>query len=83
MTIGAGYAGLMATVRLWKKTQGLPVVITLVNADDTFGERERLHQLAAGQTLRNLPIAGFFARNGRFLMLYLNIEVSNAKNFCV
>ena len=56
IVIGAGYAGLLATIRLAGKTQPNNVEITLVNASATFVERLRLHQLAANQTLKQRPI---------------------------
>src|SRR5262245_68873 len=49
LILGAGYAGLMAALRLAKKSKA---AITLVNASDTFNERVRNHQLAAGQNVR-------------------------------
>src|SRR5215470_14586130 len=48
VVIGAGYAGLLASIRLAGKTRGQNVRITLVNASDRFVERVRLHQFAAG-----------------------------------
>lgn len=57
--LGAGYAGLLATLRLWKKTRRLPVAITLVNREATFGERTRFQQLATGQVLNKRPIVDF------------------------
>ena len=51
VVVGAGYAGLLATVRLAGKTRDRAVDITLVNETDTFVERVRLHQFAAGQTV--------------------------------
>lgn len=54
--IGAGYAGLLATLRLARRTRRQPVVITLVNASDTFVERTRLHQQASGQRVKTLAI---------------------------
>ena len=57
IVIGAGYAGLLASIRLAGKTRGQNVRITLVNASDQFVERVRLHQFAAGLELkpRSLP----------------------------
>jgi NADH:ubiquinone reductase (H+-translocating) len=49
VVIGAGYAGLGAAYRLAADRR---VRVTLVNATDRFVERIRLHQSAAGQTLR-------------------------------
>ena len=56
VVLGAGYAGLLATVRLAGKTRRSNVSITLVNASDTFVERLRLHQLAANQAIQPRPI---------------------------
>ena len=55
LIIGAGYAGTLAALRLAGKTHNQ--TITLTNASDTFVERIRLHQLAAGQApkQRSLP----------------------------
>jgi NADH:ubiquinone reductase (H+-translocating) len=57
VVLGAGYAGLLATMRLARKLRGRPVRITLVNASDTFIERLRLHQFASGQLVpaRSIP----------------------------
>ena len=57
VVVGAGYAGLLATVRLAGKTRDRAVDITLVNETDTFVERLRLHQFAAGQAVaqRSIP----------------------------
>ncbi|GAA4236410.1 NADH dehydrogenase FAD-containing subunit [Streptosporangium album] len=53
VVLGAGYAGLLAAKLAAKRTGAR---ITLVNAGDRFVERVRLHQLAAGQRLRDLPL---------------------------
>jgi NADH dehydrogenase len=61
VVIGAGYAGLVATVRLAgrlkREVQARRVTITLVNAADAFVERLRLHQLAANRPIPDRPIA--------------------------
>lgn len=49
--IGAGYAGVMAALRLAGKDRKRQTEITLVNASDTFVERIRLHQVATNQAL--------------------------------
>ena len=54
--IGAGYAGLLATVRLAGKTRRQNVQITLINPSERFVERLRLHQYAANQPVRQRPI---------------------------
>jgi NADH dehydrogenase len=57
VVLGAGYAGLLCTMRLARKLRGRPVRITLVNAADTFTERLRLHQFATNQPVkwRSIP----------------------------
>jgi len=57
--IGAGYAGMLATVRLANRLRGAhrPADITLVNASDLFVERLRLHQFAAKRQIRQRPIS--------------------------
>jgi NADH dehydrogenase FAD-containing subunit len=57
VVLGAGYAGMMAALRLAKRTDPKQAAITLVNAADTFNERVRNHQLAAGQRLREHPLS--------------------------
>ncbi|MEV4478393.1 NAD(P)/FAD-dependent oxidoreductase [Micromonospora coxensis] len=55
--LGAGYAGMAATVSLAARTTRRDDVhITLVNADERFTERLRLHQTASGQQLADLRI---------------------------
>jgi len=57
LVIGAGYAGLLFTMRLAGKVAGQHVQIALVNESDTFTERPRLHQFATNQGVqwRSLP----------------------------
>jgi NADH dehydrogenase len=57
VVLGAGYAGLLFTMRLARKTRGKPVRITLVSDADTFTERLRLHQFATSQQVqwRSIP----------------------------
>ncbi|SHF07513.1 NAD(P)/FAD-dependent oxidoreductase [Streptoalloteichus hindustanus] len=64
VVLGAGYAGLAAAHRAARRLRGADVRITLVNATDRFVERVRLHQLAAGQTLRDLPLRKWVAGAG-------------------
>ncbi|MDT7563175.1 MAG: hypothetical protein QOG76_1799 [Pseudonocardiales bacterium] len=61
VVVGAGYAGL-AAAKLAARWTGAEV--TLVNAGNRFVERVRLHQLAAGQPLRDLPLAGLLRGTG-------------------
>jgi NADH dehydrogenase len=58
VVLGAGYAGLMAALRLARQTDA-SVAVTLVNAGDTFVERVRNHQVATGQNVRRRPLASF------------------------
>ncbi len=57
LVIGAGYAGLLFTMRLAGKVARENVQIALVNDSDTFTERLRLHQFATNQVIqwRSLP----------------------------
>jgi NADH dehydrogenase len=55
VVLGAGYAGVMAANSV---ARGVSEPVVLVNERDTFVERVRLHQLAAGQQLRVRPLAG-------------------------
>ncbi|GII61118.1 oxidoreductase [Sphaerisporangium krabiense] len=66
VVLGAGYSGLVAA-KLLAAESG--VRVTLVNAGDRFTERVRLHQLAAGETLRDLPLRDLLAGTGVELVL--------------
>ena len=57
LVIGAGYAGLLFTMRLAGKVARQHVHLALVNESDTFTERPRLHQFATNQVIqwRSLP----------------------------
>lgn len=65
---GAGYAGMLATVRtagkLKSEIQNGQVAITLVNPVDVFVERLRLHQFATNQTVAHRPIAELLRGTG-------------------
>lgn len=61
VVVGAGYTGL-AAAKLAARWTGARV--TLINAADRFVERVRLHQLAAGQRLRDLPLAELLKGTG-------------------
>ncbi|MDR3079391.1 MAG: FAD-dependent oxidoreductase [Streptomyces sp.] len=64
VVLGAGYAGLAAAKRLARHLRRTDVRITLVNAADRFVERVRLHQFAAGQPLRDLPLRDLLKGTG-------------------
>src|SRR3989475_1207858 len=57
LVIGAGYAGLLFTMRLAGKVARQNVHITLVNESDTFTERPHLPEFATNQVIqwRSLP----------------------------
>ena len=56
LVIGAGYAGMTVALGVAARTRGRDVRITLVNPEDRFTERLRLHQIASGQELKDLRI---------------------------
>ncbi|MGV9615223.1 NAD(P)/FAD-dependent oxidoreductase [Nocardia xishanensis] len=62
--LGAGYTGMLAAVRLARRTRRLPVRITLVNPSARFTERLRMHQIAAGQELADYRIPEILAGTG-------------------
>lgn len=62
--LGAGYTGMLTAARLSQRTRRLPVRITLVNPSARFTERLRLHQVAAGQELRNFHIPDLLDGSG-------------------
>ncbi|MFF9624924.1 NAD(P)/FAD-dependent oxidoreductase [Streptomyces griseosporeus] len=55
--LGAGYAGMAAAIQLAARVKGREdVQVTLVNAQERFTERMRLHMTATGQQLTELSI---------------------------
>jgi NADH dehydrogenase FAD-containing subunit len=68
LVIGAGYAGLLGTVRLAMKTLHQNVQLTLINPSEMFVERPRLHQFAANQAIKQRPIRDVLRGTGvRFI----------------
>lgn len=61
VVLGAGYSGQPAA-RLLARARD--VSVTLVNERDQFVERVRLHQLAAGERLRELPLTELMKGTG-------------------
>ncbi|MEU6986952.1 FAD-dependent oxidoreductase [Streptomyces sp. NPDC046324] len=59
LVLGAGYAGLMAALRLAPHAH-----VTLVDPADRFTERVRLHERAAGRPDVTHPLARFLHRTG-------------------
>ncbi|MFJ2839302.1 NAD(P)/FAD-dependent oxidoreductase [Nocardia sp. NPDC087230] len=64
VVLGAGYTGMLAAIRLARRTRKLDVAITLVNPSARFTERLRMHQIAAGQELANHHIPDLLAGTG-------------------
>jgi NADH dehydrogenase FAD-containing subunit len=64
VVLGAGYAGASAAGRLARRLHPDDVHITLIDADDDFVERVRMHQLATGQSLVARPLRTMFAGTG-------------------
>ncbi|ASR34472.1 oxidoreductase [Prauserella marina] len=69
VVLGAGYAGAFSAGYLARQLHSDDFEITVVNTEPDFVERLRLHQLAAGQELRNRPLAEVFAGTGIRLRL--------------
>lgn len=64
VVVGGGYAGIAAANRLGASARGASLRIRLVNPRDTFVERIRLHQVAAGTAARAaLPMRTMLHRN--------------------
>lgn len=65
LILGAGYAGLAATIGLVGRLKGRDDVhVTLINPQTRFTERLRLHQVASGQELVDLQIPDQLAGTG-------------------
>ncbi|RAY11646.1 oxidoreductase [Actinomadura craniellae] len=72
VVVGAGYSGLAAAKLAAKWTDAR---VTLVNESGRFVERVRLHQLAAGQPLRDLPLADLLDGTGVELVVDRATEI--------
>lgn len=66
VVLGAGYSGQIAA-RL--AARGKDTAVTLVNERPQFVERVRLHQLASGQELREVPLATLLKGTGVELVI--------------
>ncbi|MEC3958861.1 FAD-dependent oxidoreductase [Nocardia sp. CDC153] len=64
VVLGAGYTGMLAAIRLARRTRKQDVKITLVNPSDRFTERLRMHQIAAGQELADYRIPAILDGSG-------------------
>jgi NADH dehydrogenase FAD-containing subunit len=66
VVVGAGYSGQLAANLAARR---LDATVTLVNERDRFVERVRLHQFAAGQRLRERPLADLLRGTGAELVI--------------
>ncbi|WP_227982835.1 NAD(P)/FAD-dependent oxidoreductase [Nocardia spumae] len=64
VVLGGGYTGMLATIRLARRTRRRPVRITLVNPAERFTERLRMHQIAAGAELADHRIPDLLTGTG-------------------
>ncbi|MEU7975042.1 FAD-dependent oxidoreductase [Micromonospora sp. NPDC049089] len=64
LILGAGYAGMAAATQLAARTRRADVRVTVVNAQERFSERLRLHMTATGQRLAELNIPHLLAGAG-------------------
>lgn len=64
VVLGAGYAGLLATLRLAGKTKRKSVAITLIDARDAFVPRIQLHQVVTNQPVTTRPLTPMLTRRG-------------------
>ncbi|MFI6002078.1 NAD(P)/FAD-dependent oxidoreductase [Streptomyces sp. NPDC051366] len=69
LVLGAGYAGMSAAIQLAARIEGHQgVQVTLVNAQERFTERMRLHMTGTGQRLAELSIPELLAGTGAQFM---------------
>lgn len=64
--LGGGYAGTMAALRLAGRGRGL-VRVTLIDSKDSFVQRLRLHQVAAGQEVASPRYSKLLGRRIEFI----------------
>lgn len=65
LVLGAGYAGMAAAIQLAARVKGhRGVHVTLVNAQERFTERMRLHMTGTGQRLVDLSVPELLTGTG-------------------
>jgi NADH:quinone reductase (non-electrogenic) len=64
VVLGGGYTGLMAAIRVARRTRRQAAAVTLVNPSARFTERLRMHQIATGQELAEHAIPDLLAGTG-------------------
>ncbi|MFE0102003.1 NAD(P)/FAD-dependent oxidoreductase [Streptomyces sp. NPDC059009] len=81
LILGAGYAGMAAAMQLAPRTKGRgDVQVTLVNPQERFTERLRLHMTATGQPLPEFSIPELLAGTGaRFVRGWVTAVDADAR----
>ncbi|MGW3494678.1 NAD(P)/FAD-dependent oxidoreductase [Streptomyces sp. NPDC001020] len=79
--LGAGYAGMSAAIQLAARVKGREgVEVTVVNGQDRFTERMRLHMTATGQPLAELSIPELLEGTGaRFVRGWVTAVDADAR----
>jgi pimeloyl-ACP methyl ester carboxylesterase len=82
--LGAGYAGLLATLRLTRLTRGcgLNAQITLINRLDVFVERIRLHEQAVRKPARVVALPALLRKTGSAFVQGC-VQSLDVRNKCV
>ncbi|KAK1182977.1 FAD-dependent oxidoreductase [Streptomyces sp. NBS 14/10] len=81
VVLGAGYAGMSAAIQLGARVKGREdVQVTVVNAQERFTERLRLHMTATGQPLAELSVPELLEGTGaRFVRGWVTAIDADAK----
>lgn len=69
VVLGAGYAGLPIAQRMARRLRKEDAQMTLVSQSPKFVERPRLHQVATGQRVADLPLAALLKGTGAGLLV--------------
>lgn len=64
VVLGAGYTGMIAAIRVARRTRRRGTRVTLVNPSSRFTERLRMHQTASGQALADVSIPDLLRGTG-------------------
>ncbi|MEV4518018.1 FAD-dependent oxidoreductase [Dactylosporangium sp. NPDC049525] len=64
VVLGAGYTGMIAAIRVARRTRRRATQVTLVNPSGRFTERLRMHQTATGQALPDVSIPNLLRGTG-------------------
>ncbi|NYI76777.1 NAD(P)/FAD-dependent oxidoreductase [Nocardioides panzhihuensis] len=64
VVLGAGYAGAFTAGNLVRRLSPADTEVTVINAEEDFVQRLRMHQLAAGQEIDSPALADVFAGTG-------------------